>query len=105
MTNVPDPKPHHPPRTHHPSTPQGSELFTGNTAVVGASFFEGKVSRQQLARSWGVSYLGNLFGCSLLALLCNYAGVFSQAAGTFTAVADAKASLPFGVAVARGVRA
>ena len=89
--------------TTHPSTPQGSELFTGNTAMVGAAFFEGKVTRQQLARSWVFSYAGNLLGCSLLALLCNYAGVFSQAAGTFTAVADAKASLPFGVAVARGI--
>ncbi|GAB5030052.1 formate nitrite transporter [Nannochloropsis oceanica] len=81
----------------------GSELFTGNTAMVGTAFFEGKVSRQQLAKSWGCSYLGNLLGASFLAILCNYAGVFSQAAGTFTAVADAKASLPFGVAVARGI--
>jgi len=81
----------------------GSELFTGNTAIVGTAFFEGKVSRQQLAKSWGCSYLGNLLGASFLAILCNYAGVFSQAAGTFTAVADAKASLPFGVAVARGI--
>jgi len=81
----------------------GSELFTGNTAIVGTAFFEGKITRQQLAKSWGFSFLGNLLGASFLAVLCNYAGVFSQAAGTFTAVADAKASLPFGVAIARGI--
>lgn len=81
----------------------GSELFTGNTAVVGTAFFEGKVTRQQLAKSWSASYLGNLLGAAFLAILCNYAGVFSQASGTFTAVADAKASLPFGVAIARGI--
>jgi len=81
----------------------GAELFTGNTAVVGTAFFEGKISLQQLLKSWSCSYAGNLIGGGLLALLCNYAGVFSQAAGTFTAVADAKAALPFGVAVARGI--
>ena len=81
----------------------GAELFTGNTALVGTAFYEGKVTRQQLLKSWSCSYFGNVVGAGLLALLCNYAGVFSQASGTFTAVADAKASLPFTVAVARGI--
>lgn len=68
--------------------------------------FRNQATTKQLAKNWIVSYLGNLFGTALLAGLCQYAGVFSApTASGIAAIATAKASLPFGVAVARGVRA
>ena len=36
----------------------GAELFTGNTAIMAAAFWEGKASGAQVAQNWIVSYLG-----------------------------------------------
>ena len=47
----------------------GGELFTGNTALVGAAYKEGKTSLSDLTKSWVTSYLGNFVGSLLLAFL------------------------------------
>lgn len=63
-----------------------------------------QATTKQLAKNWIVSYIGNLLGTAVLAGLCQYAGVFSApTASGIAAIATAKASLPFGVAVVRGV--
>ena len=52
----------------------GGELFTGNTALVGASFMEGKTTKGELAKSWIGSYAGNLVGSLFLAYLAFHGG-------------------------------
>ena len=50
----------------------GSELFTGNTALVTTAVLEGKATLKQLAKNWVCSYAGNIVGCALgLALFAN----------------------------------
>ena len=46
----------------------GGQLFTGNSAAVPAALFEGLVDVNDLIRSWGVSYIGNIIGCGGFAL-------------------------------------
>lgn len=76
----------------------GVELFTGNTALVGMAFLERQATTKQLAKNWVVSYLGNILGTALLAFLCQRALVFGPAISSgITAIAVAKASLPFSV--------
>lgn len=80
----------------------GGELFTGNTALVGAAYAEGKTSGSDLMKSWTVSYIGNFVGSLLLA----YLAFKSQTLGSgpaAVAVATAKCSLPFEVAFIRGI--
>jgi len=80
----------------------GGELFTGNTALVGAAYKEGKASGSDLMKSWVTSYIGNFVGSLLLA----YLAFKSQTLGSgpaAVAVATAKCSLPFEVAFIRGI--
>lgn len=80
----------------------GGELFTGNTALVGASYIEGKTTGKDLMKSWATSYMGNFIGSLLLA----YLAFKSQTLGAgpaAVAVATAKCSLPFEVAFIRGI--
>ena len=60
----------------------GGQLFTGNTAAMAASCFEGQTNLKDLAKSWLVSWAGNVFGCGLYALACFYTGVLGGGAGT-----------------------
>jgi formate/nitrite transporter len=53
----------------------GGQLFTGNSAAVPAALFEGLVDVNDLIRSWGVSYIGNIIGCGGFALAASYAGL------------------------------
>ncbi|KAM3577833.1 hypothetical protein VYU27_000375 [Nannochloropsis oceanica] len=80
----------------------GTQLFTGNTAIVSVALMERKIKFRQLVKTWIWSYLGNMVGAALLASLCTYAGVFKSAAASIVSVAVYKAGLPFGVLVARG---
>lgn len=36
----------------------GAELFTGNTMIMAAAFWEGKASARQVAKNWIISYIG-----------------------------------------------
>jgi formate/nitrite transporter FocA (FNT family) len=71
----------------------GSELFTGNTALVPIAVIEGKATMAQLVKNWTVAYAFNFVGSVALAYLAYTAGL--PAAGTAKAVAVGKCSLPF----------
>jgi len=80
----------------------GAELFTGNTALVGASYMEGKSTKSELAKSWIASYAGNFVGSLLLAYLAYTSGTLAASPGS-VAIATAKATLPFQQAFVRGI--
>lgn len=84
----------------------GAELFTGNNLLV-MTWAGRRISGAELLRNWGIAYLGNFVGAFGLALLVvlsrqgmmNGGSVAAQA----TAIATAKASLPFAEAFFKGV--
>jgi len=80
----------------------GAELFTGNTALVTMAALEGKATTGQLAKSWGVSYLGNFIGSVFFALLVAAGGTL-VGGGASVAAATMKTSLPFKQAFVRGI--
>ena len=80
----------------------GGELFTGNTALVGAAAIEGKVSKKDLFKNWVASYAGNFVGSLILAYLAFKAGTLGNGPAA-AAVATAKCNLPFEVAFTRGI--
>lgn len=80
----------------------GGELFTGNTALVGAAAMEGKVSPKDLTKNWVASYAGNFVGSLLLAYLAFKSGTLGNGPAS-VALATAKSSLPFDVAFVRGI--
>jgi formate/nitrite transporter len=55
----------------------GAQLFTGNTATMSSAYWEGKIGLSDVARSWTVSYIGNVIGCGLLAIATAYTGLLS----------------------------
>jgi len=55
----------------------GAELFTGNTFVVTAAWFEGKCTLHQLARSLIFSWLGNFVGCLVVMALVVVGGTLA----------------------------
>lgn len=80
----------------------GGELFTGNTALVTAAIYEKKANLGQLAKSWIVSYAGNLVGSLLLVSLVASSGLLASAVAPLN-MAVAKTSLTFTQAFVRGV--
>ena len=80
----------------------GGELFTGNTALVGASFMEGKSTKGELAKSWIASYIGNFVGSLFLAYLAYASGTLGALPGSVN-IATMKASLSFQQAFVRGI--
>lgn len=84
----------------------GGELFTGNTMLMSAALFEGRIKPRSLALNWVLSFIGNLIGCLLLVKLVVATGVLSGAgsgAAAAVAIASAKTSLPFMQAFWRGL--
>ena len=83
----------------------GGELFTGNVMVMLSGLLNGVVDAGKLARSWALSYVGNFAGSVFMAWMAYTAMTAAAPAATAAAVgiATTKASLPFGVAVAKGV--
>ena len=83
----------------------GGELFTGNVFVMLSGLMNGAVSVTQLMRSWMFSYVGNFAGSVFMAYMAYAAMTAAAPAATAAAVgiATTKASLPFGVAFAKGV--
>ncbi|KAK9907455.1 hypothetical protein WJX75_004026 [Coccomyxa subellipsoidea] len=71
----------------------GAELFTGNTALVTASVFEGKASLGQLAKNWFFSYLGNFAGSLLMVYLVVSTGLLATAAGPLNVAAFSRGIL------------
>ena len=55
----------------------GGQLFTGNSAAVAAAKFEGLVEWRELFRSWSVSIIGNVIGCTLFAVAAWYVGLLT----------------------------
>lgn len=80
----------------------GGELFTGNTALVGAARAEGKIDNAAVAKSWIASYAGNFVGSLLLAYLAFKSGTLGGSPAS-VAIATAKSNLPFEVAFVRGI--
>jgi formate/nitrite transporter FocA (FNT family) len=72
----------------------GSELFTGNTAVVTAAVYEGKATFGQLLKSWSASYLGNILGCAFGVFLLLNSGLAPTLANGINAISVVKVSHP-----------
>ncbi|HUB94491.1 MAG TPA: nitrite transporter NirC [Stellaceae bacterium] len=47
----------------------GSELFTGHTMIMSLGVLRGRVGLGELAQCWAASWIGNLAGCAVLAVL------------------------------------
>ena len=63
----------------------GGTLYTGNTASMMAAVCEERATLKDMGRVLGVSWVGNLIGCSLFAVCCKYAGVMEGGAGLLAA--------------------
>lgn len=59
----------------------GAELFTGNALVLAVGWWQRKNTAGQMLSVWTVSWLGNLAGAMLLAILLHYSGVLNDTAG------------------------
>jgi formate/nitrite transporter len=68
----------------------GAQLFTGNTATVSAAFFEGKVTKRAMMRSFLLSWVGNVIGCAGLAVAAWYTGLLSGGTGAMAVATVAK---------------
>ena len=65
----------------------GGVLYTGNTANMMAAVCEKRATFEDMGRVLALSWVGNLFGCSLFAIACKYAGVMEGGAGILAAKA------------------
>jgi formate/nitrite transporter len=82
----------------------GAQLFTGNTATMGAAYFEDKITLKDVLRSWILAYSGNMVGCGLFALACSYTGVLAGGSGEMAAkMVVSKTSGEFGPTLAKGI--
>jgi formate/nitrite transporter len=84
----------------------GAELFTGNALMVG-SRASGKIRLSQLFRNWGIVYFTNLVGSLLLVLVVFYSQFWAldgyKVGVNALSIANAKVSLAFWPAFARGI--
>lgn len=81
----------------------GSELFTGNNFVMAAGAFRKKVSWKDAALVWIFSYLGNLAGSILSALVFYATGLVSGGAEEFIlAASSGKTAMGISELLARG---
>jgi formate/nitrite transporter len=84
----------------------GAELFTGNNLIVMARA-QGSIGSGEVVRNWVIVFAGNLVGTAGLALLVwlsGHPGMNDGAIGRdYVHIAEAKAALPFMVAVWRGI--
>ncbi|GAB4822742.1 hypothetical protein N2152v2_009788 [Parachlorella kessleri] len=83
----------------------GSELFTGNTAVVTAALYEGKATFKQLIKSWTASYLGNILGCAFGTFLILNSGLTPMLQNGINAISVTKVSYPLSQAFVRALMA
>ena len=84
----------------------GAELFTGNCLIY-VSVVNGKVKLHNLARNWGIVYLGNFLGSVLLAFMIYKAGLYTTGSNmlgvTALSIANSKVNLTFMQAFYRGI--
>lgn len=85
----------------------GSELFTGSNLVLMLAVLTRRASWRDLLSNWGWTWLGNLIGCALLAILVVRSGVLdNDPVNAFVLkVAHYKATLPAEQLFWRGVLA
>jgi nitrite transporter len=85
----------------------GSELFTGNAMVLTMGVLTGKNKLSELVAVWGWSYLGNLIGSILLAMLIAWSGALAAdpQLSFVEKISAGKMALPFGAAFAKGILA
>jgi len=82
----------------------GGELFTGNNFVMTVGVFKKTVSAGACFKIWGVSYIGNLIGSILLAVIFVWCGLATGSTGEFISNASAtKMSLSPLALLCRGV--
>ena len=68
----------------------GSDLFTGNTMIMAVGSLRNRSDWGDLVRVWGWSWVGNLAGSGLLAVLAVTAGTFSTDPSLVIEVAASK---------------
>jgi nitrite transporter NirC len=84
----------------------GSDLFTGHTMFMPLGVFRGRVTWGDLGWAWTLSWLGNLAGCAVLALLfvAGGGGAMLHSKSQFLmAVATAKMNAPVIGLLARAI--
>ena len=80
----------------------GSELFTGNCLLI-LPVLEKSITVSRMLRNWLIVYIGNLIGAVLISAMTVWGGTFDGIYETVIATAVTKATLPFGVALLRGI--
>jgi nitrite transporter NirC len=83
----------------------GSDLFTGHTMFMTIGVVRGSVDSASLARTWVFSWIGNLVGSALLALIFWLGGggqILKEGADLVFTASAAKMSAPAPALVARG---
>jgi nitrite transporter NirC len=84
----------------------GSELFTGHTMFMTLGVLRGRASLSELGGCWAASWIGNLVGCALLAMLfvAGGGGAMLHSKSQFLMMAaGAKMNAPVVALVARAV--
>jgi len=84
----------------------GSELFTGHAMYMTLCLLAGATTLRDLARGWAVTWLGNLVGCILLAILFVLGGggeILKDGADLLHVVAIKKMTSPAIELVARAI--
>lgn len=86
----------------------GTELFTGNNALLVPGLMRGKLKVTDLLWNWGVVWIGNFIGALLFVWLFVYVGrsfVVEPYCSALRGVAEAKMSLDWSVVFVRGIGA
>ena len=82
----------------------GGELFTGNIFVMAVGLAKKTVPAGACFKIWAMSYLGNLIGSIILAVIFVWCGLASGSVGDFISSASAaKMSIPPLALICRGV--
>jgi nitrite transporter NirC len=84
----------------------GADLFTGHTMFMPLGLLRGRIGWGELASAWAVSWLGNLVGAALLAILFvlgGGGGVLHSKSGLLMTAAAAKMNAPALALFARAV--
>jgi nitrite transporter len=84
----------------------GAELFTGHTMFMALRRFSGQGTYGDIAKTWTITWVGNLFGSVLLAALFALgggSGILDKSDGFIMQVAAMKMSAPWFVLLARAI--
>ncbi|WP_297633405.1 formate/nitrite transporter family protein [uncultured Clostridium sp.] len=82
----------------------GAELFTGNNFVMTAGFLEKEVTKLDVIKIWGFSYLGNFIGSFVVAILFQMSGLNKGIVGEYMVEgALSKINVPIDQILVRGI--